>query len=182
MAVTLQLPGPRLQYVYRGDAPKVPMTLEGEMTWCTPAFGRLQGPCVAVCCSVLQCVAVCCSVLQCVAVCCSMCRCTVCCSVLQCVPKVPITLDDLAYSSLYPCVAVCCSLCCSVLQGATLSIAVGRLSGLDPCVAVCCIVLQCVAGCCHVYCRWPCSRSPCVAVCVAVCCSALQCVAGCCSL
>jgi len=58
MGVTLQLPGPRLQYVYRGDVPKVPMTLEGEMTWCTPAFGRLQGPCVAVCCSVMQCDAV----------------------------------------------------------------------------------------------------------------------------
>jgi len=30
---------------------------------------RVHGPCVAMCCSVLQCVAVCCSVLQCVAEC-----------------------------------------------------------------------------------------------------------------
>ena len=71
---------------------------------------KIEGLCVAMCCSVLQCVAVCCSVLQCVAVCCSVLRIglyvVVCCSVLQCVA---------VCCSVLQCIAVRCIQACKFL-------------------------------------------------------------------
>ena len=102
-------------------------TLQHTAAWAHFAVAEWTkgGPCIKVCCSVLQCVAVCCSVLRCVAVCCSVLQCVaVCCSVSQCV-----------------------AVCRSVLQCASELQSIPVCCNVSHCVAVQRSVLQCVAVC-----------------------------------